>query len=134
MTIESQLERICVALEALATIYTGPVSNNTSEVKPKAEPKTPTKNAAEPEKPKEAPKAETKQKEEPKSSEGAVTLEDLAAKVKVLASEGGRDAVMEVFGSFKVARLTEFLPEQYVLVDIALAKAITKAKAASQEE
>jgi hypothetical protein len=75
------------------------------------------------------PKAEPA-KAEPAKAEPAsgVALEDLADKVKALAALGGRDAVMAVFAGLKVARLSELSPEQYVSADLALAKAINKAK------
>ena len=131
MSLESQLERICVALEIIAgrEVLAGKSIPALSSDKiatakltaegdpPKVLPKV------------ETPKTEAKPKAEPKaptSTEGKVTLEDLAEKVKTLAGLGGRDAVLAVFEGFNVLRLTELLTEQYVLADLALTKAITK--------
>ena len=118
MSLEQQIATLNTNLEkVIALLSTGVAPTEAPNIpesikKPKAEPA------------KAEPKAEPA-KAEPASG---VALEDLADKVKALAALGGRDAVMAVFAGLKVARLSELSPEQYVSADLALAKAINKAK------
>ena len=122
MSLEQQIATLNTNLEkVIALLSTGVAPTEAPNIpesikKPKAEPA------------KAGPKAEPKA--EPAKAEPAsgVALEDLADKVKALAALGGRDAVMAVFAVLKVARLSELSPEQYVSADLALAKAINKAK------
>jgi len=131
MSIESQLERICVALEALATIHAGPAfkppveakvfSTKTPDLPKDAKLKVTPVNA-------EPAKADSKPTPEATNAEqGGASLGDLQEKVKALAAKAGRDAVIEVFKGFKIDRMSELDAAQYVAMDLALAKAITKA-------
>ena len=136
MTIESQLERMAEMQAAILLMTTGTrmppkekpaaVTLTNGEVKEhntiasaveaisKAELR-PTK--ADPKPTPEATNAE----------QGGASLGDLQEKVKALAAKAGRDAVIEVFKGFKIDRMSELDAAQYVAMDLALAKAITKA-------
>ena len=142
MTIESQLERICVALEALVDAVAHPVvtmdlgtpaevqkmlEKAASEAK-KAEPKPEAKEVVmkkvvEPLK-KEAPKAEADPETTNKTS-----FDDLADKVKAL-GRMNRDAVVTLFKQFGIERLGGLEEKDYITFDVAIAKALNKANEA----
>lgn len=142
MTIELQLERICVALEALVEAVAHPVvtmdlgtpvevqkmfEKVASEAK-KAEPKPEAKEVVmkkvvEPLK-KEAPKAEADPETTSKTS-----FDDLADKVKAL-GRMNRDAVVTLFKQFGIERLGGLEEKDYIAFDIAIAKALNKANEA----
>ncbi len=129
MTIESQLERICVALEALAAMHAGPLVTINADVlkaetKPKgADPAAVKKIVEDPMR--IEPKAEVT-KEEPIIT-NAASFDDLADKVKAL-GQIDRPAVMALFEKFGIKRLNELKEDQYIAFDIAIAKATNKAK------
>ena len=141
MSIEAQLEKLNSNLEKIVELLTPNVV--TCEVNlrghklPAAEEVkgTPTPAAKVKAKPKveesvATPVEQPVEKTPPPQDEVKVTLDDLAAKVKTLASLGGRDGVMSVFSApaFNVNKLSELPEDKYVMMDLALAKAITKAK------
>lgn len=134
MTIESQLERICVALEALARMHAGPLMVSTEankspgivekveETKKKVETK------------KAEVKAEPKKEETEKPAEGSevsnkTSFDDLADKVKAL-GRMNRDAVVALFKQFGIERLGGLEEKDYIAFDIAIAKALNKANEA----
>lgn len=139
MTIESQLERICVALEALATIHAGPALHTQQTQKHQENPEAGTK--------KVDPTADTKKKVEtkkvePEAKAGKVdpekpaegsevsnktSFDDLADKVKAL-GRMNRDAVVTLFKQFGIERLGGLEEKDYIAFDIAIAKAITASK------
>lgn len=142
MTIESQLERICVALEALARMHAGPVVTmdlgTPAEVQKMLE-----KAASESKKPE--PKVETK-KVEPEAKAGKVDTEkpaggsevsnktsfdDLADKVKAL-GRMNRDAVVTLFKQFGIERLGGLEEKDYITFDVAIAKALNKTNKANE--
>ena len=144
MTIESQLERICVALEALVDAVAHPVvtmdlgtpaevqkmlEKAASEAK-KAEPKPEAKEVVmkkvvEPLK-KEAPKAEADPETTNKTS-----FDDLADKVKAL-GRMNRDAVVTLFKQFGIERLGGLEEKDYITFDVAIAKALNKTNKANE--
>lgn len=138
MTIELQLERICVALEVLAAHVANPlITANASEqdrvvqdavkaiaASHKAEPKAETKKA-------ETKKEEPKNNPETPSAESEVTnkasFDDLADKVKAL-GRTNRDSVVTLFKQFGIERLGGLEEKDYIAFDIAIAKAINASK------
>lgn len=139
MSIEAQLEKLNSNLEKIVELLTPNVV--TCEVNlrghklPAAEEVkgTPTPAAKVKAKPKveesvATPVEQPVEKTTPPQDEVKVTLDDLATKVKTLAQLGGRDAVMGVLAGFNVIKLSELHEAKYVHMDLALAKAITKAK------
>ena len=134
MTIESQLERICVALEALAKMHAGPLFNNVKEVTTKVSEAT---GAEVVQKAKTETKKVEVKKEEPKTDPetpaegGEVTnktsFDDLADKVKAL-GRTNRDSVVTLFKQFGIERLGGLEEKDYIAFDIAIAKAITASK------
>lgn len=134
MTIESQLERICVALEALARTHAGPLMVSTEankspgivekveETKKKVETKKVEPEAkagkADPEKPAEGSEVSNK-----------TSFDDLADKVKAL-GRMNRDAVVTLFKQFGIERLGGLEEKDYTAFDIAIAKALNKANEA----
>lgn len=138
MTIESQLERICVALEALARMHAGPIFNKPDVEKKKPEDlvdalkkndekRVETKKAEA----KTEPKTEAK-KEEPKAdpeTTNKTSFDDLADKVKAL-GRMNRDAVVTLFKQFGIERLGGLEEKDYIAFDIAIAKALNKANEA----
>jgi len=128
MTIESQLERICVAMEALARMHAGPLmtSTETSKSPGIVEKVEETKKKVETKK--EEAKAEAK-KEEPKvepETTNKASFDDLADKVKAL-GRTNRDAVVSLFKQFGIERLGGLEEKDYIAFDIAIAKALNKA-------
>lgn len=134
MTIESQLERICVALEALVTIHAGPLMVSTEankspgivekveETKKKVETK------------KVEPEAKAGKVDPEKPAEGSevsnkTSFDDLADKVKAL-GRMNRDAVVTLFKQFGIERLGGLEEKDYIAFDIAIAKALNKANEA----
>ena len=97
-------------------------STPASAAKTKAKPKV--------EEPVATPVEPPAEKVTPPEDGAKVMLDDLAAKVKTLASLGGRDGIMSVFSApaFNISRLSELPKDKYVVMDLALTKAITKAK------
>jgi len=142
MSIESQLERICVALEALATIHAGPVFNKEQSLQQgtttsveevsskKIGPKTETKKA-EPKAEPEPDLPEAKPAEQTGDTALAVSRDDLAVKVRALAAID-RPAAAALIKSFGVERLDKLDPSQYIAFDLAIAKALVKAKAGQE--
>ena len=134
MTIESQLERICVALEVLAKMHAGPLFNNVKEVTTKVSEAT---GAEVVQKAKTETKKVEVKKEEPKTDPetpaegGEVTnktsFDDLADKVKAL-GRTNRDSVVTLFKQFGIERLGGLEEKDYIAFDIAIAKAITASK------
>lgn len=134
MTIESQLERICVALEVLAKMHAGPLFNNVKEVTTKVSEAT---GAEVVQKVKTETKKVEVKKEEPKTDPetpaegGEVTnktsFDDLADKVKAL-GRTNRDSVVTLFKQFGIERLGGLEEKDYIAFDIAIAKAITASK------
>ena len=131
MTIESQLERICVALEALARMHAGPLMVSTEankspgivekveETKKKVETK------------KVEPEAKAGKVDPEKPAEGSevsnkTSFDDLADKVKAL-GRMNRDAVVTLFKQFGIERLGGLEEKDYIAFDIAIAKALNKA-------
>lgn len=128
MTIESQLERICIALEALAKMHTGPLFNK-EVVVTKVETPKPEAKEVKAETKKAEPKAEAK-KEEPKAeaeTTNKASFDDLADKVKAL-GRTNRDAVVALFKQFGIERLGGLEEKDYIAFDIAIAKALNAAK------
>ena len=134
MTIESQLERICVALEALAAMHAGPLMVSTEankspgivekveETKKKVETK------------KVEPEAKAGKVDPEKPAEGSevsnkASFDDLADKVKAL-GRMNRDAVVTLFKQFGIERLGGLEEKDYIAFDIAIAKALNKANEA----
>lgn len=134
MTIESQLERICVALEALARMHAGPLMVSTEankspgivekveETKKKVETK------------KVEPEAKAGKVDPEKPAEGSevsnkTSFDDLADKVKAL-GRMNRDAVVTLFKQFGIERLGGLEEKDYTAFDIAIAKALNKANEA----
>lgn len=134
MTIESQLERICVALEALARMHAGPLMVSTEankspgivekveETKKKVETK------------KVEPEAKAGKVDPEKPAEGSevsnkTSFDDLADKVKAL-GRMNRDAVVTLFKQFGIERLGGLEEKDYIAFDIAIAKALNKANEA----
>lgn len=132
MTIESQLERICVALEALARMH-APLVTTSIDV-PKVEVKTK----------KTEPKIVCSVSDEiamhniekahaegklPQSNEDIASFDDLADKVKAL-GRMNRDAVVALFKQFGIERLGGLEEKDYIAFDIAIAKALNKANEA----
>lgn len=136
MSIESQLERICVALEALAKTHAGPLLNNVKEVVTKVSEST---GAEVVQKAKTETKKVEVKKEEPKADPetpaagGEVTnktsFDNLADKVKAL-GRMNRDAVVSLFKQFGIERLGGLEEKDYIAFDIAIAKALNKANEA----
>lgn len=138
MTIESQLERICVALEALARMHAGPIFNKPDVEKKKPEDlvdalkkndekRVETKKAEA----KTEPKTEVKKEEakpEPETT-NKTSFDDLADKVKAL-GRMNRDAVVALFKQFGIERLGGLEEKDYIAFDIAIAKALNKANEA----
>lgn len=129
MTIESQLERICVALEALAKMHAGPTFNQEVAVAKITD--TPKPEVKEVVAKKTEPKVEAK-KEEPKDEAvpevtNKTSFEDLADKVKAL-GRTNRDAVVALFKQFGIERLGGLEEKDYIAFDIAIAKALTATK------
>lgn len=134
MTIESQLERICVALEALARMHAGPLMVSTEankspgivekveETKKKVETK------------KVEPEAKAGKVDPEKPAEGSevsnkTSFDDLADKVKAL-GRMNRDAVVTLFKQFGIERLGGLEEKDYITFDVAIAKALNKANEA----
>ena len=134
MTIESQLERICVALESLVQVYAGPLMVSTEankspgivekveETKKKVETK------------KVEPEAKAGKVDPEKPTEGSevsnkTSFDDLADKVKAL-GRMNRDAVVTLFKQFGIERLGGLEEKDYIAFDIAIAKALNKANEA----
>lgn len=140
MTIESQLERICVALEALARMHAGPIFNKPDVEKKKPEDlvdalkkndekRVETKKAEA----KTEPKTEAK-KEEPKAdpeTTNKTSFDDLADKVKAL-GRMNRDAVVTLFKQFGIERLGGLEEKDYITFDVAIAKALNKTNKANE--
>lgn len=134
MTIESQLERICVALEALAKMHAGPLFNNVKEVTTKVSEAT---GAEVVQKVKTETKKVEVKKEEPKTNPetpaagsevtNKTSFDDLADKVKAL-GRTNRDSVVTLFKQFGIERLGGLEEKDYIAFDIAIAKAITASK------
>lgn len=134
MTIESQLERICVALEALARMHAGPLMVSTEankspgivekveETKKKVETKK-----AEPEA--KAGKVDPEKPAEGSEVSNKTSFDDLADKVKAL-GRMNRDAVVTLFKQFGIERLGGLEEKDYIAFDIAIAKALNKANEA----
>jgi len=128
MTIESQLERICVALEILAKSSLSVAAEmSTIETSTKTENKPKATTETKKPEPKPEPQKTAPTPEATNTEQGGASLGDLQEKVKALAAKAGRDAVIEVFKGFKIDRMSELDAAQYVAMDLALAKAITKA-------
>jgi hypothetical protein len=111
MTIESQLERICVALELIAKSALNLGAHTAVE---KGYPTTKVTEAK-----KEEPKVE------PETTNKA-SFDDLADKVKAL-GRTNRDAVVSLFKQFGIERLGGLEEKDYIAFDIAIAKALNKA-------
>lgn len=135
MTIESQLERICVALEVLAKMHAGPLFNNVKEVTTKVSEAT---GAEVVQKAKTETKKVEVKKEEPKTDPetpaagsevppNKAAFDDLADKVKAL-GRTNRDSVVALFKQFGIERLGGLEEKDYIAFDIAIAKAITASK------
>ena len=134
MTIESQLERICVALEVLAKMHAGPLFNNVKEVTTKVseatgaevvqKAKTETKKV---EAKKEEPKADPETPAAGSEVTNKTSFDDLADKVKAL-GRTNRDSVVTLFKQFGIERLGGLEEKDYIAFDIAIAKAITASK------
>ena len=134
MTIESQLERICVALEALARMHAGPLTVSTEankspgivekveETKKKVETKK-----VEPET--KAGKVDPEKPAEGGEVSNKTSFDDLADKVKAL-GRMNRDAVVALFKQFGIERLGGLEEKDYIAFDIAIAKALNKANEA----
>lgn len=137
MTIESQLERICVALESLVQVYAGPGVNEAITEIMKAAPKPEAKEVVMKkivETKKAEVKAEPKKEETEKPAEGSevsnkTSFDDLADKVKAL-GRMNRDAVVALFKQFGIERLGGLEEKDYIAFDIAIAKALNKANEA----
>lgn len=136
MTIESQLERICVALEALARMHAGPLMASTEankspgivekveETKKKVETK------------KVEPEAKAGKVDPEKPAEGSevsnkTSFDDLADKVKAL-GRMNRDAVVTLFKQFGIERLGGLEEKDYITFDVAIAKALNKTNKANE--
>lgn len=136
MTIESQLERICVALEALARMHAGPLMVSTEankspgivekveETKKKVETK------------KVEPEAKAGKVDPEKPAEGSevsnkTSFDDLADKVKAL-GRMNRDAVVTLFKQFGIERLGGLEEKDYITFDVAIAKALNKTNKANE--
>ena len=136
MTIESQLERICVALEALARMHAGPLMVSTEankspgivekveETKKKVETK------------KVEPEAKAGKVDPEKPAEGSevsnkTSFDDLADKVKAL-GRMNRDAVVTLFKQFGIERLGGLEEKDYIAFDVAIAKALNKTNKANE--
>lgn len=136
MTIELQLERICVALEVLAAHVTQPAIEGTEQNRALNMAKTTGTPANVDTRKSETKKVEVK-KEEPKTDPetpaegGEVTnktsFDDLADKVKAL-GRTNRDSVVTLFKQFGIERLGGLEEKDYIAFDIAIAKAITASK------
>ena len=140
MTIESQLERICVALEALARMHAGPIFNKPDVEKKKPEDlvdalkkndekRVETKKAEA----KTEPKTEVKKEEakpEPETT-NKTSFDDLADKVKAL-GRMNRDAVVTLFKQFGIERLGGLEEKDYITFDVAIAKALNKTNKANE--
>lgn len=134
MTIESQLERICVALEVLVKMHAGPLFNNVKEVTTKVseatgaevvqKAKTETKKV---EAKKEEPKADPETPAAGSEVTNKTSFDDLADKVKAL-GRTNRDSVVTLFKQFGIERLGGLEEKDYIAFDIAIAKAITASK------
>lgn len=134
MTIESQLERICVALESLAAGHAGPlmVSTEVNKSPGIVEKVEETKKKVETKKVEPEAKAEKVDPEKP--AEGSevsnkTSFDDLADKVKAL-GRMNRDAVVTLFKQFGIERLGGLEEKDYTAFDIAIAKALNKANEA----
>ena len=146
MTIESQLERICVALERMAEMQavllltTTGASLTPQQTADNIKEKVPGVEVVEVS---HKPKAETK-KVEPEAKAGKVdpekpaegsevsnktSFDDLADKVKAL-GRMNRDAVVTLFKQFGIERLGGLEEKDYIAFDIAIAKALNKANEA----
>lgn len=136
MTIESQLERICVALEALARMHAGPlmVSTEVNKSPGIVEKVEETKKKVETKKVEPEAKAEKVDPEKP--AEGAevsnkTSFDDLADKVKAL-GRMNRDAVVTLFKQFGIERLGGLEEKDYIAFDVAIAKALNKTNKANE--
>ena len=142
MTIESQLERICVALERMAEMQavllltTTGASLTPQQTADNIKEKVPGVEVVEVS---HKPKAETK-KVEPEAKAGKVdpekpaegsevsnktSFDDLADKVKAL-GRMNRDAVVTLFKQFGIERLGGLEEKDYITFDVAIAKALNK--------
>lgn len=136
MTIESQLERICVALEALARMHAGPLMVSTEANKSPGivEKVEETKKKVETKKVEPEAKAEKVDPEKP--AEGSevsnkTSFDDLADKVKAL-GRMNRDAVVTLFKQFGIERLGGLEEKDYITFDVAIAKALNKTNKANE--
>lgn len=135
MTIESQLERICVALEALAKMHAGPLFHNVKEVTTKVSEATGAEVVQVVQKAKTETKKVEVKKEEPKTDPetpaegGEVTnktsFDDLADKVKAL-GRTNMASLLTLFKQFGIERLSGLEEKDYIAFDIAIAKALNK--------
>ena len=137
MTIESQLERICVALEALARMHAGPLMVSTEANKSPGivEKVEETKKKVETKKVEPEAKA-GKVEPEAKAAEGGevsnkTSFDDLADKVKAL-GRMNRDAVVTLFKQFGIERLGGLEEKDYIAFDVAIAKALNKTNKANE--
>ena len=143
MTIESQLERICVALESLVQVYAGPLMVSTEankspgivekveETKKKVETKKvePEAKAGKVEPEAQAGKVDPEKPAGGSEVSNKTSFDDLADKVKAL-GRMNRDAVVTLFKQFGIERLGGLEEKDYIAFDIAIAKALNKANEA----
>ena len=125
----SKIEQHLATLVALASKEGSIIAPIVTELKftPKAEPKAETKKVeskAEPEKTVAEP-------EQTDDTALAVSRDDLAVKVRALAAID-RPAAAALIKSFGVERLDKLDPSQYIAFDLAIAKALVKAKAGQE--
>jgi|688.fasta_scaffold618899_2 hypothetical protein len=117
MSLEHQIEKLNANLEKVISLLSTGLNPTEAAIpesikKPKAEPAKPEPAKAEP-----VPVQESK-----------VTLKDIQDRVKILAATIGRDALIALFEAWGMSKLSELPEDRYVEIDLALAKAINKAK------
>jgi len=126
--LNTNLEKLIAKIPTLPFLKEGPPAADPDEVKPAAKPAT--KPAA---KAKPAPTPEPEAVVDPDGGDDddpktEISVNYLSDKVKALAAATNREAVIAIFKLFGAERLPDITKDKYPALDLALTKAISKAK------